>query len=225
MKNKINIAIVDDHDLVRVSFSALLAAETNFNILFEAGDSTSLYNNLEIQIPDILLLDITLPGISGIDIAKDISVIYPEIKIILLSSLSEEEIVNQAIEAGVMGYITKNANIEELKEAVNIVYRGEKYFSKVISKTIIDSYLRNRTKITNNKDSDISGRYNDKLTEREKEILKLTAEGIGNTEIGKKLFISPRTVETHKARLMKKLNLSSIADLIKYAIKNNIIDI
>ncbi len=215
---KIKLILVDDHQLVRAGIANLLNNEEGFDIIGEAYDAESFYELLKTQTPDIVLLDIALQGMSGIDITKKIHNKYPSIRIIMLSMHTSEEFIFNAINAGARGYIPKNTSRKELIDAINAVYRGEEYFAESISNVILKSYIK-KTK-TNN---EVTQEQENLLSKREIEVLRLFGEGLTNQEIADKLFISIRTVESHKNHIMARLELKTTVDLLKFAIKNNIV--
>ena len=216
---KIEIILCDDHQIVRDGISALLVSAKNIEIIAKVTDGKELLEKLPSLKPDIVLLDITLPGISGIDLAEIITKDYPRVKIIMLTMITDLEIIFSALNAGAKGYLSKDVTKEEILEAIDTVLRGDDYFSAKVSKTLIGSYLSRTQNV-----QDFQKKNKVTLTERETEILKLFVQGISNQEIASQLFISIRTVETHKANMMKKLEFKSVVDLVKYAIKNNIIE-
>ncbi len=218
--NKIKIALVEDHVIVRDGIKLILQSEDNIEIVGEASDYSELTEILSVKKPDILIVDISLPGISGIEITSRIAEDYPDIRVIILSMHIKEDFIFNAIKAGARGYIPKNTSKKELLEAVHQVYDGNEYYSEEVSNMILKSYIR---KIKNNPEN--SEDYSKKLTRREEELLKLFARGESNRDIAGKLFISVRTVESHKNHIMNKLELKSNIDLLKFAIKNKIIDI
>lgn len=216
-ENKIKLILVDDHLIVRDGIKALLEGEARFEIIGEADSGSHFFSLIKTHKPDIVLLDINLPDISGIEITKKLASAYPDIKVVVLSMYNAEDYIFNAVKAGAKAYLPKTTNRRELQEAVIAVYRGEEYFSQAISNVILRSFIRQ----AKNEDS----RKGNTLTTRETEILKLFAEGLSNTEIADQLFISVRTVESHKNHIMQKLELKSTVDLIKFAIRNNIIEI
>jgi len=216
----IRIFLVDDHQLVRDGIKALLIGAENIEIIGEASTGKEFFEKLSANRPDILILDISLPDASGIDITRRISSEYPEIKVLILSMYTNEDFVINSVKAGARGYLPKNTSREELLEAIHTVYGGEEFFAASISKIILKSYLRNARE-----DEPFLQQRTASLTSREIEILRLFAEGHINKEISDKLDISIRTVETHKNHIMKKLELKSTVELIKFAIKNKLIEL
>ena len=198
----------------------MLSDAENIAIVASVTDVNKALELLESQKIDILISDISMPNLTGIELASIISKKYPKIGIILLTMYANEDYIFNAIRNGAKGYLTKQETSKAiLIEAVKLVFEGNEYFSPNVSKLMMNSYLKGARKVSN---SDVN--KNSELTIREKEILKMYAEGLSNKEIADKLKISIRTVETHKNNIMQKNNFKSTVDLIKYALKNNIIE-
>jgi len=214
---QVKIIVVDDHKIVRDGIRALLLGEKTVKIIGEAEDSTGLFRLMENVKPDVVLLDIQLAGKSGIEIARELSDKFPCVKILVLSSNTEEETILHAVKAGAKGFLSKDTSKEELIAAIQAVFQHDNYFGEKISKIVYRSYIE---QVNLN-----SGKGDSCLSDRETEILILLAEGFSNKEIADKLFISPRTIDTHKANIMAKLNLNSMVELVKYAIKQGYIKI
>lgn len=215
---KIRLILVDDHQLVRTGIANLLAGETGFEIIGEAADAKDLFELLKKSQPDITILDIALPGLSGIEITKKLHNDYPGIRILILSMHTSEEFIFNAINSGARGYLPKNTSRKELIEAIYAIHRGEEFFAESISNVILKSYIKKA------KSDSIEDENNESLlSKREIEVLKLFAEGMTNQEIADKLFISIRTVESHKNHIMARLELKTTVDLVKFAIRNNIV--
>jgi DNA-binding NarL/FixJ family response regulator len=213
----IKIILVDDHDIVRDGIKSLLAGVAQISIIGEANSAVQLFSMLKILQPDVILLDINLPGKSGIEVTRELTKTYPNIAILILSMYNTEDYVFNAIRAGALGYLPKSTTKQELVEAIISVSKGKEYFSHQISNIILKSFVRQAKNHDEKKEA--------KLSQRESEILKLFAEGTSNAAIAEKLFISVRTVESHKNHIMQKLELKSTIDLIKFAIRNQIIEI
>ena len=213
MMEKIKIILVDDHQMFRDGVKSVLCDEENIDVIGEVGNGNDLFDLLKTKTPDLIITDISMPDISGIEVAKHVSENYPDIKILILSMHSNEEFISKALNVGANGYLPKDTNMTELLEAINTIYKGENYFNKEISNTILKSLI--------NKSKEESS-SNKTLTKREKEIIKLVVEGLTNKEIADKLCISIRTVDSHKNNIMQKLNLKSSVELVKYAIKNKL---
>ncbi len=218
--SKIRIFLVDDHQLVRDGIKALLMSAEDLTILGEASSGKECFEKIAADQPDILILDISLPDTNGIEITKRISTEYPDMRVLILSMYTNEDFIFNAVKAGARGYLPKNTSREELLEAIHTIYNGEEFFSDVISRIMLKSYVRKAKE-----DDLIMQGGTVPLTSREIEILKLFAEGFINKEISDRLDISIRTVETHKNHIMKKLELKSTVELIKYAIRNKIVEI
>lgn len=218
--NKIKLILVDDHRIVRDGIKALLNTENNIDIIDEADDAQELLTKLKHKKPDIIIMDISMPKVSGLELLKIVSKDYPGIKVLILSMYTNEEFVFNAIKSGAKGYLPKNTSRKTLIEAIEKIYNNEEYFSDEISNIILKSYVKNVRSSDNNKQN-----QKEQLTSREIEILKLFAEGKTNPEIAEKLFISIRTVESHKNHIMQKLELKTTVEMVKFAIKNNIIAI
>ena len=217
---KIKIILVDDHQLVRDGIKALLTGIPDLEIIGEASGASELFRELENLKPDLLIMDISLPEISGIEITKKIRSEYTGIKVLILSMYNSEEFILNSIKAGARGYLPKNTSRDELLEAIYTINKGEEFFSESISKIMLKSYIKRATN-----DDQTEDKTHAVLTSREIEILKLYVEGLINKEISDKLDISIRTVETHKNHIMRKLGLKSTVELVKFAIRNNIAEI
>jgi two-component system response regulator NreC len=217
---KIKIILVDDHQLVRDGIKALLTGVPDIHIIGEASGAAELFSELQNLKPDLLIMDISLPEISGIELTKKICNEYSGINVLILSMYNSEEFIFNSLKAGAKGYLPKNTSREELLEAIYTINRGEEFFSESISKVMLKSYIKRAT------DEDLpADKTHAILTSREIEILKLYVEGLINKEISDKLDISIRTVETHKNHIMRKLGLKSTVELVKFAIRNKIAEI
>ncbi|MCZ8217038.1 MAG: response regulator transcription factor [Cyclobacteriaceae bacterium] len=216
----INILIVDDHTLVRDGIKSLLSNIEDITVcgICSTGeDAIGLARTLS---PDIILMDIIMKGMTGIEATRWIKEQDSKIKIILLSTEVKKEFVAAGIKSGIDGYIPKDVSQEILLQAIRTVQTGERYFTEAITKLIFEDFYEHEKSGKKRERKITEG-----LTKRESEILQLVAEGIGNKEIGERLFISVKTVETHKTHILDKLGLKNNTELIKYAIKNNIITI
>jgi len=217
---KIKIILVDDHQIVRDGIKALISDDASINIITEASSASELYFKLETYKPDIILMDINLPDETGIEITRKLKETSPSIKILILSMHMSEDFVVNAIEAGANGYLPKNTTRKELLEAIRTLYKGEDFYNESISNILVKSYVKKAQSSGKEKEE----KHVD-LTRREKEIITLFAQGLSNKEIADQLFISVRTVESHKNNIMNKLELKSTVDLVKFAIKNNFVDL
>lgn len=214
----IKIAIVDDHKILRDGIKVSLLGNEYINLVFDCSSAEGFLAVYKDYNPDVFILDMSLPDMKGDELTQKLIEADPDAKILILSALTDENSVMTAVKAGAKGYLSKDVGHDELLEAISSVFHGEEYFGGQISKIIFYSYAKI------NSDKQILS-AEDKLSERETEVLKCFADGLTYKETGEKLFISPRTVETHKNSILKKLKLHTLADLIKYAIKNGIIEI
>ncbi len=216
---KIKVILVDDYEIVRAGTMAVLSTDKQIKIIGEASGSEELFELLKTTQPDVILLDIMMPGKTGLEITKILNKEYPNIKIIIFSGLTEDESFYLAIKSGAHGLMPKNALNTELITAIKKVYEGEDFISKSIPIAKLMSFI---------KKSDIELEKEEKeidLTNRQIEIIQLISESKSYREIGNLLHISERTVETHKTRILQKLGLNSVIDLVKFAIKNSIIEL
>ncbi len=214
---KIRILIVEDHEVVIKGIITLLEPYKELEIVGYALDSEEAMTKVEELRPDIIIMDINLPEVSGIELTEKISESFPLSKVIYYTSHVDEELITQGFEAGAFGYVPKNFKPQELIDAIHMVNDGQKFMKGIVSEKFISSYLRSEKEKKQKQDIPIS--------EREMEVLKHMSNGMSNKQIADTLFISIRTVETHKHNLMKKLNIFSTAELVIYAIQNNIITI
>lgn len=220
MTDTIKILLVDDHHLVRTGIANLLSGEPGIEVAGEASNAREMLELLKLREADLAILDIALPDISGIELARQMAKDFPKVKVIFLSMYTSEEFVFNAINAGAKGYLPKNISRAELLDAVRAVYRGEEYFAESISNTILKSYIKKA------KSGNLENLRNEsQLSKREVEVLKWFAQGLTNQEIADKLFISIRTVESHKNHIMQRLELKTTVDLIKFAIRNNLVNL
>lgn len=216
---QIHIMIVDDHQIVIDGLKSLLSKIKNLLIVAEANNGKEAIEALNKTPVDIVLMDIEMPVMNGWDATKIITDNYPDTKVIALTTFSEKTIVKKMINAGASGYILKNIKKETLLEAIDAVHRGEQYFSSEIEFALLKP--SSEEIIIPQKQASSSLNL---LSPREIEVLKLIADGLSNTEIGTKLFISPKTVKAHRENIMKKLDLHNVVELVRYAINNSLIE-
>ncbi|MBN2521495.1 MAG: response regulator transcription factor [Bacteroidales bacterium] len=214
---QIKVMVADDHKMFREGIKALLEKEKNITVVSEANDGEEVFMKLSEKPVDLILLDISMEGMNGIEIAKKVCDQFPDVKILALSMHSEINYITSMLEAGATGYILKNTGKEEMITAIKTVASGDSYFSNEVSVKLIQNL---------NKKSLQPGLKDTKeipLTKREIEILQLIVQEYSNPEIAKKLFISIRTVDTHRRNLLEKLGVKNTAGLVKYAIKHGLI--
>ncbi len=210
--------IVDDHQIVRDGISVLLMKYDDIEVIGEASNGEDLLKLLENMQADVIIIDISMPKISGIELTKIVKEKYPSIELIIFSSHSEGENVVASLEAGAKGILPKSTIREELVEALRAVYDGREFISKYIPFSTFTNHIK---KIKAEKDGAV--KIEEQLSKREIEIMKLIVEGKSNKEISEKLFISQRTVEKHKTNILSKLEMKSVVDLVKFAIKHNLV--
>lgn len=215
----IRLLLVDDHTIILDGIKALLADNDDIAIIGDAADGETLFSLLKVSRPDIIIMDISLPGKSGIELCREVKEQYEEVKILFLSMYTTGEFVVNALKAGASGYLPKNISRDELLKAIRTIHKGGDYFSNDISGVI----LRNFVQQTQPENAKTDPRQ--LLSKREIEILRLAAEGLSNSDIAERLYISVRTVESHKNHIMQKLNLKSPVELIKFAIKHHITEV
>ncbi|HPS94091.1 MAG TPA: response regulator transcription factor [Deltaproteobacteria bacterium] len=213
---KKRIVIAEDHTILRDGLKALISQDPDLEIVGEACDGLDAIRVICEFKPDLALMDLSMPKISGIDAIREVKRCCPETKILVLTVHKTEEYVIASLKAGANGYLLKESTHHELLHAINHVLQGKPYLSPGISDTIISGYLAGRR--------DEVHTLLDTLTNREKEVLKLVAEGYKNKEIGEYLFISVKTVEKHRDNIMKKLNLHSASALTSFAIEHGLVE-
>jgi len=213
----LRIVLAEDHTILREGLRALLSTDPNFEIIGEAPDGREAVRCVEKLEPDLLLIDLSMPRMSGMDAIREIKKRFPAIKIIALTVHKTEEYLLTTLKAGADGYVLKDATHEELVMAIKNVMGGKSYLSPGVSEKVIDGYLEG-------KESNRSLSSWETLSQREREVLKLIAEGYKNKEIAEDLCISLKTVEKHRANLMKKLDLHNAAALTVYALQKGLVN-
>ncbi|HEV7642460.1 MAG TPA: response regulator transcription factor [Pyrinomonadaceae bacterium] len=211
----ISIVLADDHLIVRQGVRALLAAEADFQVIGETGDGLEAVELVKRLSPDVVILDLMMPGLNGIEVARQLGKQAPQTKIIILSMYDDEGFVLEALANGVSAYVLKDTGSADLINAVREVKRGHRYLSPPLSDRAIEIYEQMNRAV-------IADKY-ETLTTREREVLHLSAEGLTNNEIANRLGISVRTAETHRANVMHKLDVHTQADLTRYALRRGII--
>lgn len=208
----IRILIVDDHAVVRKGIRALLATEPTLEVLDEAKDGIEAVAKFEKLKPDVLLLDLLMPNMSGIEVIRDLKGKYPEVKILVLTSFAADEQVFPAIKAGALGYLLKDTQPEDLINAIGQVFQGESFLSPAIARMVLEEVFKPGEKPLSP----------DPLTKREIEVLQVLAKGKSNREIGETLHITEATVRTHVSNILAKLHLASRTEAALYAIKEGV---
>lgn len=219
MGKKIKALLVDDHKIIRDGIKSMLKIDKEIEVVAEAENGALAINYLEEHHKeiDIVLMDINMPELNGIDAVEIIAKRFPDMKVLALTMHAEEAYIINMIKAGALGYILKESGREELVSAVKAVASGKKYYSNDVSVTMINSMMHGSTTKSN-------GKHSSELTSREMEVLSFIVDGHTNVEIADKLFISNRTVDTHRRNLLQKLNLRNTAELVRHAIKNGLVE-
>ena len=211
----ITIILAEDHHVVRQGFKALLEAQSDFRLIGEAADGLTAVELVEKHHPNILVLDLMIPRLHGLEVIRRVHKSAPHTRVIVLSMHPDEPYVMEALRNGASGYVLKDSTAAELVQAVRTVMAGRRHLSPALEERALTGYVER----PGQSDLDVY----ETLTNRERLVLQLAAEGKTSSEIGKELFISPRTVETHRANLMRKLSLRSQTDLVRFAIRKGII--
>jgi two-component system nitrate/nitrite response regulator NarL len=214
-KKKIKVLLVDDHPVVRKGLHSCLANRENLKIVGEASDGAEAIQRVKELTPDIVLMDINMPGMDGLEVTETLKKESPQTRILVLSMHSNREYVLRIIKAGARGYVLKDAPTEELIRAIESVYAGDAFFSPSVAKIALNQYVAEAD------DRDPMSR----LSDREREVLVQIADGKSNKEIATSLGIGVRTIETHRERIMRKLDIHSVAGLTKFAIAHGMISL
>lgn len=212
-----NILIADDHAMFADGISSILDTEADINVIGKCLDGPSVLEFLKTNKVDVLLLDVNLPGMSGIDVCKTVTAKHPEVKVIAISMFNEESFVTEILNNGAKGYVLKNTGRDELLKAINTVLTGKSYFSDDVTETIMKGLMNQRTGSKKTK------KELPKISRREKEVLDLIVKEHTTQEIAKKLFISLKTVESHRSNLLAKLNARNTAGLVRITMENNLL--
>lgn len=208
----IRIAIADDHAVVREGLSRVVAIAPDIELIIEAKNGSDLLQQLAVQSVDLVLTDINMPGLSGIELIGKVKDGFPAVAVVVFSMHSESQIAGQAIKAGASGYLTKDSEPEILLDAIRRCADGGHFISTELASSLLFNGTRSPRSLPHGK-----------LSEREMEIFLLLAKGIGINDIGERLHISAKTVSTHKSRLMQKMSLGSMSELVRYALRHGLI--
>lgn len=214
--NKYRVVLVDDHALVRAGIRSLIEKISGLEVVGEAGDGRQAINIVKETNPDIVLMDVAMTGLNGLESTVRIIKEFPQIRVLILSMHTNEEYVLQALRAGASGYLVKDAATIELELAIQAVSRGETYLSPSISKTVVNNYLQKKPTLEGGLDQ---------LTPRQREILQLIAEGKSTKEIAFLLNLSTKTIEAHRAQLMDRLDVHDVTGLVRYAMRVGLINV
>jgi DNA-binding NarL/FixJ family response regulator len=212
----LKILLADDHTLVRQGIRKILEEQPDWQVIDEAHDGREAVEKAATHEPDVVLIDIRMPMLNGIEATRQITRRVPKARVLVLSMHADEAYVVQAVEAGARGYLLKDSADVELMRAVTAVASGKSFFSPAVASVMLDDYRRHLAS------KGATDRY-ESLTEREREIFQLVAEGRSNKEVADLLFLSPATVETHRARILKKLEVRNTAELVLFAVRRGVI--
>lgn len=209
--SEISILLVDDHTMFRAGIRALLESEPRMKVVGEAATGEEGVEQVRSLRPDVVVMDLSMPDSNGLDATRRIAALGYDTRVLVLTVHAEEEYLVPVVEAGASGYLTKVSADRDLIEAIKVVARGEVYLPPKATRLLLQKYKAAET------DSDMQGLHD--LSSREQEVLALTAEGFSSREIGEKLFISPKTVDTYRARIMEKLKLNHRSELVRFALR------
>lgn len=215
MPKPIRILLADDHAVLRAGLRALLDAEAEFEVVGEAGTGEDAVNRARLLRPDIIVMDLSMPGMGGLEATRQISALDQGTRVLVLTVHAEEEYLLPVLEAGGSGYVRKTSADEDLIEAIHTVARNEVFLYPSAAKLLLQGY----------KAADAGGEIDptEPLSDREREVLTFTAGGYSSSEIGKKLFLSPKTVDTYRSRIMQKLGLTHRSELVRFALKTGLL--
>jgi DNA-binding NarL/FixJ family response regulator len=219
MANEKTALIVDDHPLFREGVKTLIERTPHFRVVGEAGNGEEALALAKALKPDVVLLDLSLPDQSGVEVTRQIRTFLPDTRIVIVSMHSRVEFITEAFQAGATGYVVKESATEKLVEGLEAVSKGEYFLDTSLSQKVVSKLVKSSARA-----SDLDSRYRS-LTRREQEVLRLVVEGLSAKEIGDRLFISPKTVENHRTNIMNKLDIHSTMELVRYAAKLGLIDV
>ncbi len=215
--NEVTIILADDHQIVRDGLRALLTVEPDFDVIGEAKDGLEVADMVDRLRPHVLVLDVMMPGLNGLEVTRQVSQRSPKTRILVLSMHANEAYILAALRNGAAGYILKEASAETLVDAIRVVVSGKRYLCPPLSDRAIEAYVQKA-------EASALDVY-ETLTSREREVFQLAAEGSSNIQIADRLSISPRTVEVHRAKIMQKLDLRTQTDLIRFALRRGIVSL
>ncbi|GAB3759607.1 response regulator transcription factor [Spirosoma pomorum] len=218
------LMLVDDHSIVRDGIRLLLEQADNLDIIDEANDGEEALDKLKARqaegtLPDLILMDISLPGMSGIQTTQVVSRLYKNVRVLMLSMHNNEDYILRSVEAGAYGYILKDSSSDEMIKAIRTIASGEKYYSSPVASIILSGYMQQLKKGDKNNRSERQS----KLSNKEKEILQFLVDGMSSREIAEKLQLSVRTVDNHRANMMRRLQVRNAAELVRMAVEDKLI--
>ena len=211
----IRVLLADDHPIVRKGIGSCLARQSNLVVVGEAVDGREALKMIRELVPDVALMDIDMPHMSGLAVAEILQKELPQVRVLMLSMHKTPDYVSRILQSGARGYVLKDAPVEELARAIEMIYGGETYFSPDVARLALNQFVSGHN----------AGGPHDQLTKREREVLTHIAEGLSNKEIANHLGVGVRTVETHRERIMRKLDIHSVAGLTKYAVARGLVSL
>lgn len=220
MAPKRTILIIDDHPLFREGLKTIIERESRFEVVGEAGNGREGLRMAKMLKPDLVVMDISLPDQSGIQLTREIRSLLSETRIIIVSMHSKIDYITEAFQAGATGYVVKESASEKLVQGLESVAKGDYFLDSSVSHAVVENIMKSPTK-----EAKITNAVYGTLTPREQEVMRILAEGLSSKEVSAKLFISPKTAENHRANIMRKLGLRSTMELIRYAAKLGLIDV
>jgi len=226
----IKLMLVDDHDVIRTGLRSFLETQPGLKVIAEAKNGIEALEQAQKAQPDIVLMDITMPEMDGMEATRQLKNLYPECQVLVLTVHADKQYFMQMLVAGASGYITKQAAADELVSAIQAVAAGHVYLQPALARWLLEDYQQLAKRVlplsqneTSEKDKDAVDL--DILSQRERQVLELVGEGLNNHDIGKKLGLSPKTIARHRERIMKKLNMHSRTELVKFAIRTGLISL
>jgi DNA-binding NarL/FixJ family response regulator len=220
MAPKMTILIIDDHPLFREGLKTIIERESRFEVVGEAGNGREGLRMAKMLKPDLVVMDISLPDQSGIQLTREIRSLLSQTRIIIVSMHSKIDYITEAFQAGATGYVVKESASEKLVQGLESVAKGDYFLDSSVSHAVVENIMKSPTK-----EAKITNADYGTLTPREQEVMRMLAEGLSSKEVSAKLFISPKTAENHRANIMRKLGLRSTMELIRYAAKLGLIDV
>ena len=228
---KIRLMLVDDHEVVRVGLKNFLLTQEDFEVVAEAGDGEEAVNRALTTHPDVILMDITMPGVDGLEATRRLRVLCPKCLILALTVHDDKQYLMEMLSAGASGYITKQAAGDDLIAAIHTIFAGNVYLQPALARWLLEDYQRLASQSTAQPSMQVEagGDSNiidlDVLSQRERQVLELVAHGHNNQQIGEQLELSPKTIARHRERIMHKLNMHSRTELVKFAIRSGLIQL
>lgn len=219
----INLVLVDDHQVVRTSLKTFLESIPDLQVIGEAEDGESAIHIVREKQPDVVVMDITMPGMDGLEASRRIRITCPESKILALTIHDDKQYFFEMLSAGATGYLTKQAAAEELVEAIRAVAAGYVYLQPALARWLLEDYQRLLAENLPQAAVEIDNKHLDVLSKRERQVLELIAEGLNSPQIARTLGISPKTVSRHRERIMNKLDMHSRAELVRFAVRTGLI--